>query len=452
MVATPTVEYRIIVDEDAQMPFGELTPRELLDFWIDQQSVTCCDILGGFVFQSDGEDWNAEAIDEVRMSRTWLQGVMRLFEGHSTSGVWAWEESRMTLVRRGELVEMFDVHYGGHIVCPMVVFPLRDLARALADEADLVGMMMDDVLELAETIATPEQLEVLENNLKFEWRKVADELRAAAGRPIPPPPGGDPGPPPALHLAIRLDDCEVFTESLRDEGPSIVYKGQRPLHLAIGLSRTWAVDDLLAAGADTDEVNERGLTPLLVACQRGDPEMIERLLSAGANPESRGSHEFTPVQQIALGVMRYERSVSSIELLLEAGAELDLVSAVAIGDIEAAERLSHQAPQFPDIFGLWVSRLRKETYMGLATVSERARAWRPALTAFAAAGATPDSPGDRWDPALHAAVLSEDLALVEEVLALGADPRHVARERSALELAERSGLEAIAARLRGKSV
>lgn len=52
---------------------------------------------------------------------------------------------------------MSYVHHGGRFISPLAAFPRRALAQAqaLANEAEVVGMLMDDVLELTETLASP---------------------------------------------------------------------------------------------------------------------------------------------------------------------------------------------------------------------------------------------------------------------------------------------------------
>ncbi len=55
------------------------------------------------------------------------------------------------------------------------------------------------------------------------------------------------------------------------------------------------VEELLARGADPDEVNEDRTTPLIKAAEYGHREIVERLLEAGANPKHKDDLDETPM-------------------------------------------------------------------------------------------------------------------------------------------------------------
>lgn len=83
-----------------------------------------------------------------------------------------------------------------------------------------------------------------------------------------------------------------------------------------------------------------GGTALLTAIERGDLEMVELLLDAGADPSrgSRGDSGWTPLQAAA-GLSRHEIA----QLLLDAGADANrdepLVGALQVGNLRTAELL-----------------------------------------------------------------------------------------------------------------
>jgi ankyrin repeat protein len=51
---------------------------------------------------------------------------------------------------------------------------------------------------------------------------------------------------------------------------------------------------LIAAGADVNATQRNGFTPLHEAAQHGDDELVELLLSAGADPTARTDAGDTP--------------------------------------------------------------------------------------------------------------------------------------------------------------
>jgi len=77
--------------------------------------------------------------------------------------------------------------------------------------------------------------------------------------------------------------------------------GITPVHLAAGRGFDGAVLALLLArGGHEDATDERGFTPLIVACWRGNGEAANQLLSAGANPNAKESSRNGTIVLIAM--------------------------------------------------------------------------------------------------------------------------------------------------------
>lgn len=66
------------------------------------------------------------------------------------------------------------------------------------------------------------------------------------------------------------------------------HAGMAPLHLAAQSdTRNTVTDTLLQLGADIEQRDERGRTPLMIAIEAGNRRTTECLLKAGANPDAR---------------------------------------------------------------------------------------------------------------------------------------------------------------------
>jgi hypothetical protein len=267
--ATPDATFVIRTDEDTWVPVASLDPDEWLDALAAEDRVTCCNLAGGFAIQADGVLWNEGAIDEIRMASTWLSGVERLLEGHRMVQVWAWEESQMTLVRTGDLVEMYDVHHSGHIVCPRVVFSLAELARALARAAEPWLTFRAAALE---RVADHRHAEVIRENLSDDWPERVQAILERASSPVTTPPPESTEPDPPLMRAVIVDDAAWAGEILAQE-PGAVHErlseegGDTALHLGVERGRHALVVALLKAGADPNARGRDGATPLHVAAQ-----------------------------------------------------------------------------------------------------------------------------------------------------------------------------------------
>src|SRR5690606_6155281 len=77
--------------------------------------------------------------------------------------------------------------------------------------------------------------------------------------------------------------------------------GQTALHLAAPNRRLHAVAALVEGGARLDAVDELGRTPLMRAlAASAQPELIELLLAAGADPDLRDAHGWTTLHYLAV--------------------------------------------------------------------------------------------------------------------------------------------------------
>ena len=74
------------------------------------------------------------------------------------------------------------------------------------------------------------------------------------------------------------------------------------------------VNALLSAGANKDQANERGWTPLNTAAYKGHIECVKSLLAAGANKDQANIHGHTPLDTAA------EKGHTEIVAVLEAAA------------------------------------------------------------------------------------------------------------------------------------
>ena len=75
---------------------------------------------------------------------------------------------------------------------------------------------------------------------------------------------------------------------------------------------------LLAHGADPNKQNEKGTSPLYIACSNRNLECITELLSAGADPNLPNNKGDVPLTAAA-----YRNMCSGVAALLTAGAKID---------------------------------------------------------------------------------------------------------------------------------
>ncbi len=105
----------------------------------------------------------------------------------------------------------------------------------------------------------------------------------------------------ALHLAAQQGRIEIV-EYLVENGADInattpVSKGEvTPLRYAIDNEDYLMVRYLIQHGADVNQANQAGWRPIMTAARVGNREIIELLLDAGAKLDVRSSDGLTPVR------------------------------------------------------------------------------------------------------------------------------------------------------------
>lgn len=120
----------------------------------------------------------------------------------------------------------------------------------------------------------------------------------------------DPSKPPCAQEAARAAPAPLAARR-----PELGAK----LVAAVRAGRAEEARRLLEEGADPNARDERGFTPLHIACARGDAGIAELLLERGADPNAVGAAGVTPLHVAAYGGHR-----GVVELLLRWGADPSL--------------------------------------------------------------------------------------------------------------------------------
>ena len=124
-----------------------------------------------------------------------------------------------------------------------------------------------------------------------------------------------------LLLALESGHAAII-KYLIGQGADINLKDKdkaSPLHNAAFLGNLEIVDLLLNKGASSiNEGNFRGQTPLLFACEKGHPEVVTRLLDAGADIEARDALGRTPLMTTAIS-----KNMEVVKVLIKRGADIN---------------------------------------------------------------------------------------------------------------------------------
>jgi hypothetical protein len=127
----------------------------------------------------------------------------------------------------------------------------------------------------------------------------------------------DEGEPPRTdNLTLVAASFTAFLAKLRPAPPEPPLPRARTLGDAAARGDLATVDRLLARGADPNQRNRGGTTPLFTAAALGQLEVVERLLAAGADVHVRDKHGHT-----ALVVASWADHHDVMRALMNAGAK-----------------------------------------------------------------------------------------------------------------------------------
>jgi ankyrin repeat protein len=125
-----------------------------------------------------------------------------------------------------------------------------------------------------------------------------------------------------LHYAAYCNDFDAVRAQVQLGGPIDVRddNGWTPLHWSIDMAQAWGepnqvVSLLLAAGASANSVDKNGFSALMMACGRNNEAILEQLIEAGANVQTRSAGT-TPLHEAASNNFS-----SGIRRLLALGAD-----------------------------------------------------------------------------------------------------------------------------------
>jgi ankyrin repeat protein len=142
---------------------------------------------------------------------------------------------------------------------------------------------------------------------------------------------------PALASALRATDFPGALEQIRrGADPNLQYERpiysrmENPLHAVARDGTPAQARELLARGATVDAVNGDEQTPLTIAAEQNEPEIVELLLDAGANPNARAYRQLTPLMLLAAsengwGYRTVDETplIETARLLVQRGADVN---------------------------------------------------------------------------------------------------------------------------------
>ncbi|HVH45817.1 MAG TPA: ankyrin repeat domain-containing protein, partial [Labilithrix sp.] len=253
-----------------------------------------------------------------------------------------------------------------------------------------------------------------------------------------------------LLEAANAGDAEIVSLLLA-RGARIGVSGEggaTPLHLAARRGHHASVA-ILAAAMSTEQIDAvagpRRRTALHDAAASGSIDAVSALLRAGANPKKADSFGQSPLHLLA--VVDPVRAAAIARVLLQAGADPIAADARGFSPLHAAAA-SDNVPLVRELAPR--SQLEMKTPAGETALDVALRHGRDrAGEVLLAAGAALER-DDAWPP-LHDAARMDAVERAANLMALPADTRRRAHDKTALEIAVEHGSKRVEALLRERA-
>lgn len=123
--------------------------------------------------------------------------------------------------------------------------------------------------------------------------------------------------------AVRKKEGDKVTEALNEPGTQIintrdVTTGQSALHIVVARRDLTWMQFLIGKGANVNIRDNKGMTPLVQACELGFIEGVDELIKSGARVEDANNTGETPLISAV-----HRRDLTLVRLLIKAGANPD---------------------------------------------------------------------------------------------------------------------------------
>lgn len=185
------------------------------------------------------------------------------------------------------------------------------------------------------------------------------------------------------------------------------------LHEAVKQKQLDKVEVLLAAGADVNETDTQGRTPLYVASSAGDLELVQALLAAGADAAAATQDGFNPLHTAA----RHGHH-NVMQLLLAAGANFNAAANDDSSPLHTAARYGHhKVVRLLLEAGADVNAARQEGWTPLLFAAQEGH--RKVVQLLLEAGAGVNAEGSLGDTHLHLAAVRGHHEVVQLLLVAG---------------------------------
>lgn len=138
---------------------------------------------------------------------------------------------------------------------------------------------------------------------------------------------GDTDKVPALFQAVYDNDLAKVRELTQSNDGSInnLYKGSTVLHAAIYNLDIEMIEVLVEAGASFTLKDEYGETPFFLASDLANIKAIKYFLGKGADPNERNQEGDTPLMRFAVrGNIPIDVFLDTMDIMVESGADLTI--------------------------------------------------------------------------------------------------------------------------------
>jgi ankyrin repeat protein len=230
-------------------------------------------------------------------------------------------------------------------------------------------------------------------------------LHAASGACVPPTCRPLPPPDPAIVKFLLDKGADPKAADAR---------GRTALHGLVARGEGALVRSLLDRGAEVNAKDQRGRTPLHRAVECGNESAVDALLAAHADVNATDATGRTPIRLAPYSLSYTTYNPPMVKKLLDHGAQVDLVTTIALGSVEQVAAAIERDPKAVNQKG----KTQDERLPLHWAVSRKSPEMVKLLLDH---GADPNAKEKDGNPPLHGAVFAQNPQVVSMLIAAKAD-------------------------------
>lgn len=134
---------------------------EFLNYYLDMENLTCCDIRAGLEIEIEGKSWTEYCCDHIGLVTHWFFALENILKGGNIceTTTWVWDQSYLVFQRNGDSLTLFDEHIctfykqrgEEHFAWSPITVNLWSFAAQLTEVGEIYNDLIDNLIKEVES-------------------------------------------------------------------------------------------------------------------------------------------------------------------------------------------------------------------------------------------------------------------------------------------------------------